>query len=132
VATFIALDIRTAPPWNTTQPASTTTSSGRTATPTVTATTSGGTLSYQWYEGASGTTTTPVGTNSSTFTTPALTATKSYWVRVSDTCGSANSSTATVTVCHAPGITTHPATPTITSRATATLSTVPSRTGPLT
>ncbi|HEV7912585.1 MAG TPA: hypothetical protein VGP22_02360 [Albitalea sp.] len=40
-------------------------------------------LSYQWYEGVSGTTTTPIGTNSASFTTPALTTTTSYWVRVS-------------------------------------------------
>ena len=132
VATFKSLDLCSAAPSITTQPASTTTSSGGTATLNVTATTSGGTLSYQWYEGASGTTTTPVGTNSSTFTTPALTATKSYWVRVSNACGSVNSSTATVTVCNATGITTQPASLTINSGGTATLSVVASGTGPFT
>jgi hypothetical protein len=46
-----------------------------------------GPLSYQWYEGPSGTTTTPIaGATSSTYTTPPLTATKSYWVRVTSTC----------------------------------------------
>jgi hypothetical protein len=60
-----------------------------------------GPFSYQWYEGTSGVTTTPAGTNSSSFTTPALSATKSYWVRVTSTCNgsaSVNSNTATVTV----------------------------------
>jgi len=88
------------PPGIATQPASQSINSGATATLSVVASGSGP-FSYQWYEGASGTTTTPVGTNSSSFTTPALTATKSYWVRVTSTCnGSAtvNSSTAAVTV----------------------------------
>ena len=72
--------------------------SGTTATLTVTAT---GTepLTYQWYQGLSGDTTTPVGTNSANFTTPALTSTTSYWVRATTTSGPpANSNTATVTV----------------------------------
>jgi PKD repeat protein len=56
-------------------------------------------LVYQWYQGPSGTITTPVGTNASTFNTPALTDTTSYWVRVSNGCGtSADSASATVTV----------------------------------
>jgi PKD repeat protein len=78
-------------------PQSQTIPSGYTATLRVTA---GGTapLTYQWYQGASGNTSTPVGSDSDSFTTPALSATSSYWVRVSNTCGSANSSTATVTV----------------------------------
>ena len=66
-----------------------------------------GPFTYQWYEGTSGTTTTPVGTNSASFTTPALTATKSYWVRVTSTCNgstSVNSSTATLTVSTASSI----------------------------
>ena len=98
----------------------------------VTATTSGGTLSYQWYEGASGTTTTPVGTNSPTFTTPALTATKSYWVRVSNECGNVASNAATVTVCIPPGIGTHPASTTINSGQTATLTVTATGSGPFT
>jgi len=78
-------------------PQSQTILSGYTATLTVTA---GGTapLAYQWYQGDSGNTSTPVGTNSASFTTPALTATTSYWVRVTNACGSQNSATATVTV----------------------------------
>jgi len=59
-----------------------------------------GTLAYQWYQGQSGTTTTPVsGATSPTFTTPALTATSSYWVRITDGNGAVtNSPTVTVTV----------------------------------
>jgi Ig-like domain CHU_C associated/Putative binding domain, N-terminal len=78
-------------------PQSTTISSGGTATLSVTVSGASG-LSYQWYEGSSGDTSQPVGTNSSSFTTPALTATTSYWVRVFDQCGHVDSATATVTV----------------------------------
>jgi formylglycine-generating enzyme required for sulfatase activity len=80
----------------TSHPASQSIASGASATLSVTASGSG--LTYQWYQGASGTTTTPVGTNSSSFTTPALTTTTSYWVRVTNTASSVNSNTATVTV----------------------------------
>jgi hypothetical protein len=88
------------PPTIAAQPQSQSITTGATATLSVTAGGSGP-FSYQWYEGASGTTTTPVGTNSSSFTTPVLTANKSYWVRVTSTCNgtaTANSNTATVTV----------------------------------
>jgi hypothetical protein len=84
-------------PTITTHPASQTIANGATATLSVVA--SGTTpLSYQWYQGNSGDTSTPVGTNADSFTTPALTATTSYWVRVSNSVGSADSSTATITV----------------------------------
>ena len=81
----------------TAQPQSASIQSGQTTTLSVTAT---GTspLSYQWYEGSAGDTSTPVGTSAGSFTTPALTATTSYWVRVSNSCGHADSATATVTV----------------------------------
>ena len=61
--------------------------------------TGSGTLTYQWYQGQSGTTTTPVaGATSPTFTTPALTATTSYWVRITDGNGAVTDSpTVTVT-----------------------------------
>jgi uncharacterized protein YkwD len=56
-------------------------------------------LGYQWYVGPSGATVSPVpGATSATFTTPALTATTTYWVRVSNTYGAADSNAATVTV----------------------------------
>lgn len=83
----------------TNHPASTVIDSGGTATLSVTAT---GTepLTYQWYQGTSGTTTIPVGTNSPSFTTPALSTTTSYWVRISNAENptGVNSTTATVTV----------------------------------
>ena len=54
---------------------------------------------YQWYRGLAGDTSSPVGTNSSVFTTPALTANTNYWVRVSNgTCGTADSQAALITV----------------------------------
>lgn len=81
----------------TTQPAGTTIATGYTATLSLVAT---GTPAptIQWYQGAVGTTTTPVGTNSSSFTTPALSTTTSYWARVSNAGGSVDSAAATVTV----------------------------------
>ena len=59
-----------------------------------------GTLTYQWYQGQSGNTASPVtGATSAVLTTPALTTTTSYWVRITDGSGSVtNSPTATVTV----------------------------------
>lgn len=105
-------------PTITTQPASQTITSGNTATLTVTAL--GPTpLTYQWYQGALGTTTTPVGINSASFTTPALTATTIYWVRVSNSVGSVNSTLATITC--SPTITSQPASRTIASGSTQTL-----------
>ncbi len=64
-----------------------------------------GTLTYQWYQGLTGDTSTPVGTTNATvpgFTTPALAATTNYWVRLRSVLGTstvfANSNTVTVTV----------------------------------
>jgi hypothetical protein len=67
---------------------------------TLTVTASGtGTLTYQWYRGTSPSTSTPIsGAISSSYTTPRLSkGTYTYWVRVSGTCGVANSNTASVT-----------------------------------
>jgi hypothetical protein len=79
------------------QPTSRTITSGSSTTLSVTAT---GTapLSYQWYIGASGNTASPVSGGTGTSLTVSPAATTSYWVRVSNSCGSVNSSTATVTV----------------------------------
>lgn len=81
----------------TAHPASVNIAYGGTAALTVTASGTGP-LSYQWYQGATGVTTTPVGTNTSSLTTPALTATTSYWVRVTNPFNLAgvNSNTSTV------------------------------------
>ncbi|HEV7428010.1 MAG TPA: M57 family metalloprotease [Thermoanaerobaculia bacterium] len=76
---------------------------GRSATLTVAA--SGGTVSYQWYRGTSGSTASPItGANGSSLTvTPSTTST--YWLRASNSCGSSiDSNTITITVlpCAAP------------------------------
>ncbi|MGA8152313.1 MAG: FG-GAP-like repeat-containing protein [Terriglobales bacterium] len=87
-----------AAPQITVQPVSQTINSGLTATLTVTAT---GTapLAYQWFLGLSGDTSNPItGATNSSFTTPALLATTSYWVQVSNAGGTKNSDTATITV----------------------------------
>lgn len=115
----------------TTQPAATTINLGQTVTLSVSAS---GTSprTFQWYQGAVGTTTTPVGTNSASLTMPSLTATTSFWVRVSNSAGSADSLSATVTVLTAPAIITQPSSTVINSGSTATLSVSASGSAPLT
>lgn len=117
----------------TTSPASTTINSGQTATLTVVAS-GADPLTYQWYRGSSGDSSTPVGTNSASFTTPVLTATTSYWVKVtnSENLTGASSSTATVTVRQPAAITTHPASTSIVAGETATLTVEASGFAPLT
>ena len=84
-----------------TQPQDTTIVSGATATLTVAASGTGP-LSYQWYTGVAGDTSTPVGSDAASFTTPPLTTTTSYWVRVTGPGGVVDSRAATVTVGAAP------------------------------
>lgn len=104
-----------------TDPASQSILSGQTANMSVSAS-GAGTLSYQWYRGVSGNTLNPIaGAVSSTYTTPPLTTTTSYWVRVTNDCGSVDSATATITVCTPAFITHQPASQTITGGQTATL-----------
>lgn len=82
-----------------THPVDTSINEGETASLTVTATASEGSLSYQWYQGATGDTSTPVGTDSANFTTPALSQTTGYWVAVTDgTNNTIHSDTAVLTV----------------------------------
>jgi hypothetical protein len=80
----------------TTQPQSVAVPAGTGVTLSVGAT--GTSLTFQWFIGASGVTTTPVGGGNaaSVNVTPATTTT--YWVRVSNSCGTVDSSAATVTV----------------------------------
>ena len=79
-------------------PQSQTINSGQTASLSVVAT-GAGPISYQWYRGTAPDTSDPiVGGTSPDFTTPVLTATASYWVRVSNSIGAVNSATAIVTV----------------------------------
>lgn len=92
-----------------TQPQSKRINPGQTTTLMVQAT--GTALDYQWYQGALGNTSNPVGSDQNTYTTPPLNATTSYWVKVSNNCGSENSALATITVsaeCVPPAITTQP------------------------
>ena len=84
-------------PLITKQPADTSVVAGSAATLTVVAT-GNPSPTYQWYRGAVGVNTAPVGTNSASFTTPGLGATTSYWVRVSTLAGTVDSRVATVTV----------------------------------
>jgi hypothetical protein len=79
------------------QPQSTTVQSGTKLTLNVAAT---GTapLQYQWYEGAKHDTTNPVGAGQAVFVSPAITVPTSYWVRVSNACGSADSDAAIINV----------------------------------
>lgn len=79
------------------QPSGSTIAYYATANLSVTATGTG--LTYQWYEGASGVTTTPVsGATSSTLTTPALTTSTSFWARITNAGGSVDTEAAAITV----------------------------------
>lgn len=86
------------PPSFTTQPSNVSISNGATAT--LTALAAGSPVpTYQWYQGTSGNTTTPIsGATSASFTTPALFFSQTYWVRATSSQGTADSNTATVTV----------------------------------
>jgi hypothetical protein len=95
------------PPGIATQPQGDNVATGQTRTISVTASGSAP-FSYVWYRGASGDTAQPAGGTAATFTTPALTATTSYWVRVSNAYGSADSATATLTVGDPPTVATAP------------------------
>jgi hypothetical protein len=99
------------------QPVSQTINSGGTATLTVNA---GGSapFSYQWYQGTNTADFShPVGANSATFTTPALTQTTSYWVRITNTCGVVNSNIVAISIstgqCVPPSFSIHPSSATI-------------------
>jgi uncharacterized delta-60 repeat protein len=97
-AAYTLLVVLGTPATITAQPQSQTVTSGQAATLTVSATGTA-TLAYQWFQGASGTTTSPIaGATATSFTTPALTSPASYWVRVSNQYGTADSNTATITV----------------------------------
>jgi len=82
----------------TTEPLGATIDSGGSATLRVVATGTAS-LSYQWYRGASGNTAEIVaGATGSSYTTPPLSASTSFWVRVANDCGEVNSTAATITV----------------------------------
>ncbi|MGA8807484.1 MAG: FG-GAP-like repeat-containing protein [Thermoanaerobaculia bacterium] len=81
----------------TAQPASTTITAGQSATLSV-GVSGTAPFSYQWYIGTSGNTASPISgaTGPSLTVSPAVTT--SYWARVTNSCGTANSATAVVTV----------------------------------
>ncbi|MFM2220257.1 MAG: hypothetical protein RLZZ553_5 [Verrucomicrobiota bacterium] len=84
---------------------------------------------YQWYEGSTGDTSKPVGTNSSSFTTPQLTQTARYWVRVLSSAGIVDSVTATISV--RPFVTVNPLSVTIVAGTATTLNVEASGSTPL-
>jgi hypothetical protein len=97
----------TAAPSITQQPASRTTTPGQSTTLSVSATQA---VSYQWYQGTYPSGTAISGATGATLTVaPAVTT--NYWVRVTNGCGNADSVTATV--CVLPAITAQPASRTI-------------------
>jgi sulfatase modifying factor 1 len=100
----IGSPLSASPPRLLVQPQSQTVTNGCTAVLNVSAT---GTepLRYQWYAGQSGDQNSPIaGATAASFTTPALTTGKAYWVQVTNVAGSANSQTATITVLTPPVI----------------------------
>ena len=83
----------------TTQPADVTVGIGSTTTLKVVAAGSS-TLHYQWFQGAKGDTSKPVGTDSATLVTAVIKSTTSFWVHVTNQCANgtpADSNAATVT-----------------------------------
>ncbi|MBK5260046.1 MAG: DUF4214 domain-containing protein [Thermoanaerobaculia bacterium] len=105
------------------------------ATAQLTANVSGTTpFTYQWYRGTKPNTSQPVGTNSPTYQTPPINTTESFWVKVQNACGFAESNTVTVTpvACSAPKVTAQPQSATVSANAVVTLSVQNSGTGPFT
>jgi hypothetical protein len=92
----------------TAQPAGTTIASGQSAMLTVAADLPG--VSYQWYAGVAGTTTSPVAGGTSPSLTISPSATTTYWCRVTSSCTTKDSSAATVTVCAPPFVSSTPQT----------------------
>jgi trimeric autotransporter adhesin len=128
----LSITVNLAPPVITTQPAGVTISPGSTATLTVVA--SGTALSYQWYSGLSGSGAKITGATAATYTTATLQiGTYNYWVQVSNAGGSVNSLTAAVAVSAGSPvtITTEPASQTISSGQTATVTITATGTAPL-
>jgi hypothetical protein len=80
----------------TSHPSSQSIVAGQSVTLTVGA--SGTALSYQWYTGQAGNTSAPVANAVGPSLTVSPAATTSYWVKVTNSCGLANSNSATVTV----------------------------------
>ena len=93
------------------------------ASATLSVAANGGTLTYQWYIGASGVTTNPIANQTGSQLTVSPDVDTTYWVRVSGSCGVVrDSAAATVSLCKAPAITTQPANVTLANPASTTLS----------
>ncbi|MDB6133943.1 MAG: hypothetical protein JWM59_2186 [Verrucomicrobiales bacterium] len=108
------------PPTIAAQPGSISIAEGGTATLSVS---SPGATAFQWYSGASGDTSNPIGgAVGATFTTPALSVSTSFWVRTSNAGGAVNSSAALVTVINPPVISAQPESVSIHAGGSATLS----------
>jgi len=98
----INIDVCTTPSISS-QPASATVATNSTYTMSVTASASPGTITYQWYIGASGNTSQLIsGATASSYTTPPMTTQTQYWVRVTRGACSIDSATATIGVCVPP------------------------------
>lgn len=108
---------------------------GGTATLMANLTGGNGTFTYAWFEGFPSDTSQPVGSNSPTFTTPPIpTGTKNYWVKVNNDCGNVSAGTsvfAQENTCTPPAISTHPASQTISSGGSTTLTVSAGGSGPL-
>ncbi|MEA2488307.1 MAG: hypothetical protein QOH21_99, partial [Acidobacteriota bacterium] len=102
------------------QPQSASITSGQSTTLSVSANGSGP-LTYQWYTGASGNTAAPIANATASSITVSPTSTTSYWVRGTNSCGTADSAAATVTVCTAPSIAAQPQSTSVTSGQSTTL-----------
>lgn len=120
-------------PTITAHPQSQTVAPGSTATLSVGAASPTAIL-YQWFLGAAGDTAAPVpGATSASFTTPAITSSTQYWVRVSSSGRNADSTAATVNVSTSvPSIVEQPENETVTSGRSARLSVEVAGTGPFT
>ncbi len=122
----------------TAHPVSASINSGSTTTLSVVGAVGNGTgLTYQWHEATSPTANPISGATSASFTTPALSTGKNYWVRVTRTMATlnsviANSTTAAISIGVPASITTNPASSTINSGSTATLSVTAAGTAPFT
>lgn len=89
----------------------------------------GTSLQYQWYRGNSGDTSNPIASATSSTVNVNPSATTSYWVRISNSCGTVDSVKVTVTVstsCTTPTISTQPLSTKILSGQTITLSVIAS------
>ena len=130
ISKALTINVAALAPTITSDPTSKTINKGGTATLTVTA--SGTSPGYQWYIGNPPSTATPVsGATSASYTTPTnLAATTTYWVRASNSAGSANSKAATVSVIIPPVITQSPTSVQINSGETATLTAAASGSSP--